>query len=146
MAHKAAHRKVRDIMTQDVVAVTADSTAQEIAKKMADNNVGSVLVTEQNRLQGIISDRQLVIQTLAQGKGPTDVLAHQVMTRNPICTGPEADERDAVHLMGEHQIRRLPVVENNQVIGIVSVADLAKDIEDCPDCVRELANELSKAT
>jgi CBS domain-containing protein len=143
--HDSAHRPVREIMTNQVVAVGPLATGQEIAARMRDNNVGSVLVVEQNRLQGVISDRQLAISCLAEGRDPSACTAQEIMIRNPITVTPDTSEGDALRLIGQHQIRRLPVVEDNTVIGIVSVADLAKDLENCPECIADLACELSKA-
>lgn len=143
--HDSAHRPIREIMTNQVVAVGPQANVQEIARLMRDNNVGSVLVVEQNRLQGVISDRQLAMQCLAEGKDATTCQAQDVMTRDPITVSPGTSEADAIRLIGTHQIRRLPVVEDNTVVGIVSVADLARDLENCPECIADLANELSKA-
>ncbi|MBC7545941.1 MAG: CBS domain-containing protein [Candidatus Sericytochromatia bacterium] len=68
-----------------------------------------------------------------------------VMTRDPITVTPDTTEQDAIRLIGQHQVRRLPVIDGNIVVGIVSVTDLTKDQENCPECVTDLANELSKA-
>jgi CBS domain-containing protein len=143
--HDSAHRPVREIMTSQVVAVGPAVSVQEIARMMRDNNIGSVLVVEQNRLMGVISDRQLAISCLAEGRDPSRCTAGDIMTRNPITVSPDTSEGDAIRLIGQHQVRRLPVVEDNTVIGIVSVADLAKDLENCPECITDLASELGKA-
>jgi CBS domain-containing protein len=143
--HESSHRPVREIMTSQVVAIGPQVNVREIARMMRDNNIGSVLVVEQNRLIGVISDRQLAISCLAEGKDPTACTAMEIMTRNPITVTPDTSEGDAIRLIGQHQIRRLPVVEDNTVVGIVSVADLAKDLENCPECIHDLASELSKA-
>ena len=146
MAHnESIHRPVREIMNNQVVWVRPEATAREIARKMADSNVGSVLVCEQNRLMGVISDRQLAVDCLAKGGDADTCLASDIMTRNPITVSPDTSEMDAVAMIGRHQVRRLPVIENSVVVGVVSVADLAKDLANCPECVAALANELSKA-
>lgn len=143
--HESSHRPIREIMTNQVVAVGPQANVREIACRMRDNNVGSVLVVEQNRLQGVISDRQLAIACLAEGRDAATCKAQDIMTRNPITVTPDTSEAEAIRLIGRHQVRRLPVVEDNTVVGVVSVADLAKDLENCPECITDLAQELSKA-
>jgi len=146
MAHtESAHRPVREVMTNLIAAVGPDATAGEIAQRMRDDNVGSVLVTERNRLMGVISDRQLALRCLTHVGDAKTVTASEIMTPDPITVGPDTSEEEALRIIGEHRVRRLPVVEGDTVIGIVSVADLAKDLENCRECLANLASELSKA-
>lgn len=116
--------KVRDIMTPAPVGVYYDQTIGEAARIMRDTQVGAVLVVNDGALSGLVTDRDLVLRGLAEGYGPESPVG-------PLCSGDligvaaEADLLQAEQLMREHAVRRLPVVNDGQVVGIVSLGDLA---------------------
>lgn len=117
-------KKVRDVMTPDPVGVYYDQTIAETARVMRDGNVGAVLVVNGDSLSGVVTDRDLVVRGLAEGAGPESPVG-------PLCSaklvGVEAgaDVAEAERLMGENAVRRLPVVDGGQIVGMVSMGDLA---------------------
>jgi CBS domain-containing protein len=117
-------RKVRDVMTPDPVGVYYEQTVGEAARVMRDANVGAVLVVKDDALIGVVTDRDLVVRALADGAGPGTQVG-------PLCSGKligvEAgqDIAEAERLMREHAVRRLPVVDEGQIVGMISLADLA---------------------
>jgi CBS domain-containing protein len=116
--------KVRDIMTPAPVGVYYSQTIAETARVMRDAQVGSVLVVNDGSLAGVVTDRDLVIRGLAEGQAPDSPVG-------PLCSGDligvaaDADVEQAERLMREHAVRRLPVINDGQVVGIVSMGDLA---------------------
>jgi CBS domain-containing protein len=117
---------LRDVMTNDVKYVTAETPVTTVAKLMSDLDVGCIPVCDQNgMIQGIITDRDIVLREVAQGKDPNQMMAREVMTSNIISATPDTDVHTASKMMAENQIRRLPVVENNKIVGIIALGDLA---------------------
>ena len=117
--------KVRDIMTAKVQFVDQNTSLVEVAKLMQKENVGSVPVCENDKLLGIVTDRDIIIRVIAQGKDPMTVKAGDTMTRNPVTIGLDADVHEAARLMSENQIRRLPVVDHGRLVGILALGDMA---------------------
>ncbi|MED4569176.1 CBS domain-containing protein [Brevibacillus agri] len=122
---KVETRTLREIMTKDVATVTLKDNVYEVACKMRDWNVGVIpVVDEKNDVIGIITDRDIVIRGLAEkheGSTATEV----VMTKDIILGQPGMTVDEAAKIMAQHQIRRLPVVENGKLVGIVALADMA---------------------
>ncbi|EJL41319.1 CBS domain-containing protein [Brevibacillus agri] len=122
---KVENRTLREIMTKDVATVTLKDNVYEVACKMRDWNVGVIpVVDEKNDVIGIITDRDIVIRGLAEkheGSTATEV----VMTKDIILGQPGMTVDEAAKIMAQHQIRRLPVVENGKLVGIVALADMA---------------------
>jgi len=116
--------KVGDIMTPAPIGVYYSQTIGETARIMRDTQVGAVLVVNDGQLSGVVTDRDLVVRGLAEGEGPESPVG-------PLCSGDlvgvaaDADVTKAEELMREHAVRRLPVVSDGQVVGIVSMGDLA---------------------
>src|SRR4051812_15196698 len=117
--------KVRDVMTSDVVTASPDTTLEEIATMMKSGDTGAIPVVEEGELLGIITDRDIVIRCVAQGKDPSEVTADDILSEALEVVGPDADAAEALDIMGRTQIRRLPVVDNGELIGMVSIGDLA---------------------
>jgi CBS domain-containing protein len=122
-------KKVRDIMTPDPVGVYYEQTLSETARVMRDGGVGAVLVVNGDTLSGVVTDRDLVVRGLAEGMGPDSPVG-------PLCSAKlvgveaDADVADAERLMGENAVRRLPVVDAGQIVGIVSMGDLVTSAGD----------------
>lgn len=122
--------RVKQIMTPDPARCTQDTTAQEAAALMRDNDCGSIPVVENtasNRLIGTVTDRDLAIRGLAAGKGP-DIPVRDLMTPEPVTCVPEDEVENLRQVMIERQVRRVPVVDTDGVlVGIVAQADIARE-------------------
>ncbi|MGW2937013.1 CBS domain-containing protein [Streptomyces sp. NPDC001156] len=116
---------VRDIMTTAPVTVEPQASVANVARLMRDQNIGAVLVTEKDHLRGLVSDRDLVVRALAQGADPEQTTVANACSDDLVTIGPDDDLDRAVGMMREHSVRRIPVVEGDQVVGIVSLGDMA---------------------
>jgi len=119
--------KVREIMTSGSLATaTLDTTIEEIANMMKAEDVGAIpVLDDEEKLAGIITDRDIVVRAIAEGEDPTECTAEDILSEQLHTIQPEADLAEAIALMSQHQIRRLPVVEEQQVIGIISLGDVS---------------------
>ena len=124
--------KVREIMTAEGIATASlDMTLAEIAERMRDENVGAIpIVDDDDKLCGIITDRDIVVRAVAEGEDPGECTAEEILSEQLHTIDPDADIEDAADLMAEHRIRRLPVVEDEVVIGMISLGDLAVKSEE----------------
>lgn len=119
--------QVRDIMNQNVVSIEPGESAALAARLLARHNVGALPVcSPKGILQGIVSDRDIILRCVAAEEDPAALKVGEIMTRYPAAVNPQDDVRQAAQLMSAKQIRRLPVVEQGQVVGMVSLGDLAK--------------------
>ena len=112
-------------MTRDVRTIDRNSTVEQAARMMKELNVGSIPVTENGNVIGIITDRDVVLRNVADGRTAADTRVEEVMSKTVVTATPDMDVHRAADLMAQKQIRRLPVVENNRMVGIVSIGDLA---------------------
>lgn len=115
---------IRDIMTENVATVSPDQTIQEAASLMSEYNVGSIPVVENGQVRGIITDRDITLRSTAEGLINTTPVS-QVMTNTVISGNPNMNIQEAAKLMSEKQIRRLPIIENNQLVGMIALGDIA---------------------
>lgn len=121
-----AHRTVSDVMTHEVIRVPATATAREAAEQMRINGVGDVLVVDDERVQGMVTDRDLVIRVLADGRTPEITTVADVCSPDLVATFPDMTADEAVALLRQHAVRRLPVLgTDSQALGMVSIGDLA---------------------
>ncbi|WP_404459007.1 CBS domain-containing protein [Oceanobacillus kapialis] len=120
------HQQLRNIMTANVMTVSATQSIQDAARIMSDNNIGAVPVVDQGgNMVGIITDRDITLRSTARGEAANTPVS-QVMTAQSIVQGtPDMDVHEAAQLMSQQQIRRLPVTENGKIIGMVALGDLA---------------------
>jgi CBS domain-containing protein len=119
-------RTVREIMATEVVTCDASASIVDVAQLMRDQDVGDVLVTDDNRLMGIVTDRDIVVRGIARGAGSVDAMtAAEVASKDIATVQPDTDAEQAAQLMRESSIRRLPVVEGGSPVGIISIGDLA---------------------
>ena len=116
--------KLKDAMTKQVVSVRPFQSIAEAAQIMSDHNVGSVPVVEKGQCIGIITDRDIAIRAVARNQG-ANLEVRDVMTKNVVTADSHMDVQDAINLMAENQVRRIPVMDNEQLGGIVSLGDLA---------------------
>ena len=124
--------KVREIMTSGSLATaTLDTTLEEIANMMKAEDVGAIPVLDDDeKLAGIITDRDIVVRGIAEGEDPTECTAEDIILSEQLHTiDPDADVQEALHLMSQHRIRRLPVIEQEEVIGIISLGDLSVKLQ-----------------
>jgi CBS domain-containing protein len=123
--------KVRDAMTKGAECVNENETLVDAARKMADLDVGSLPICgEDNRLKGMVSDRDIVIKVLARGDDPSTVTAGQLGEGKPVTIGADDSLEEALRTMSEHRVRRLPVIDGHDLVGMLSQADLAKSLPD----------------
>jgi len=117
--------KIRDIMVGDVQVAEADDTLDEVAIMMRDQDVGAIPVVDEEELIGIITDRDIVVRCIAEGKDPSEVAADEAISSDLQTIDPEADVEEARRMMSDYQVRRLPVVDHGRLVGMVSLGDLA---------------------
>jgi CBS domain-containing protein len=115
---------IRDVMTPNPRTVSPDDTIQSAARIMRDEDTGVVPVVENGRPIGMVTDRDIVVRAVASGSQPGGAV-RDIVTRRIVSVTPETSTREANELMSEHQVRRLPVVEDERLVGIVSIGDLA---------------------
>ena len=111
-----------------VWAIAPDASVYEAIKLMADKEVGALLVMEGQRLVGIVSERDYARKVILQGKSSRDTPVREIMTGNVVCVRPNQTVEDCMVLMTTHRIRHLPVLNDNQVRGVVSIGDLVKAV------------------
>ena len=117
---------VRDLVKGDPVTVDASGTVQDAAKLMADNDIGNVLVVENDEVQGIVTDRDIVVRVLAKGDG-SDASVREAATTDLDTINPDTSIDDAIQKMEQGNVRRLPVVEDDgKPVGVVTLGDLAQ--------------------
>ncbi|MFF8953377.1 CBS domain-containing protein [Streptomyces sp. NPDC014940] len=116
---------VRDIMTSRLVAVEPQASVTAVAQKMRDEDIGAVLIIEDDELRGLVSDRDLVVRALAEGGDPEQRTVASACSGDMITVTPDEDLDRAARIMREHSIRRLPVMEQGHPVGIVSLGDMA---------------------
>lgn len=123
---------VRDIMTSEGLATAAlDSTLEEIANMMRDENVGAIpVLDEEDQLAGIITDRDIVVRAIAEGQDPSTCTAEEILSEELHTIEPDASLEEAADLMARHKIRRLPVVEDGTIIGMISLGDISVKTEE----------------
>jgi CBS domain-containing protein len=124
--------KVRDIMTSEGLATASlDTTLEETANMMKDENVGAIpVLDEDDNLAGIITDRDIVVRAVAEGQDTSETTAEEILSEQLHTIEPDSEIEEAADLMALHKIRRLPVVEDGQIIGMISLGDISVKSED----------------
>ena len=112
----------------EIITIEPDSSVYDAIKSMADNHIGSLIVMEKGKLVGIITERDYTRKIILKGKSSASTPVKDIMTKNILCTNPEQTVDEAMALITDKRVRHLPVVENNHVIGIISIGDLVKTI------------------
>ncbi len=119
--------KVFDLMTDQVECVTPETSLESVAKLMAKDDVGSIPVCQDNKIVGLITDRDIVIRGIAKGHNPVNMKTKDYMSTDIVSVSPDTDVHEAARKMAQVQVKRLPVVSNGQLIGIVALGDLATE-------------------
>jgi CBS domain-containing protein len=120
-------QSVREVMTKDPVTIQLTAPVVEAARLMRQHDVGDVIVMDGGQVCGIVTDRDIVVRAIADGKDPSATTLDEVCTRELVTLSPDDSVGDAVRLMSERAIRRLPVVEGGTPVGIVTIGDLAME-------------------
>lgn len=121
--------RVKDCMCGEVCCVTSDATINEVAKIMADHQIGCVpICNNQKEVVGVVTDRDIVLRAVSTGKNTTSTKISEIMSDEIIKTTPDTKLEDASEVMCINQVRRLPVIENNKIVGILSMGDLARNV------------------
>ena len=138
--------KLRDIMTHQVVRIHPEETVDVAARTLAQYNIGALPVCgNDGRVFGLVTDRDLVTRCLAAGRSPEKTLVRQVMTGRVVSASPDMTADEAAKLMGAQQIRRLPVMEEGKLCGMVSLGDLATSGENvAADALENISEKIRK--
>lgn len=123
--------RVREIMTTNPLYAETSETVTHAARTMADKGVGALPIRgEDHKLKGMLTDRDIVVKVLAEGKNPVAVHVGELPRDEVVAVGPDDDVEEALRLMSRHQVRRLPVVEHEELVGMVAQADVARELPD----------------
>jgi CBS domain-containing protein len=138
MANRAA-----DIMSKDVTVIREDETMREAAQRLANDDVGVLPITDDKKqLKGVLTDRDIVVHVIAQGKDPNQTRARELEQGEIVTLRPDDSVQHALDLMAQYKVRRLPVVEDGRVVGMVSQADVAKSVS--PEQAGRMLTSISK--
>ncbi|GHC67857.1 oxidoreductase [Streptomyces cinnamoneus] len=118
-------RLVKDVMSAEVATVLPETSLAEVAQLMRDQDIGEVVVASDDFVVGVITDRDITVRAVADGADPLALSAGSVCTPNPVVIGPYQPAGQAVALMRQYAVRRLPVVLEDRAVGVVSLGDLA---------------------
>ena len=121
----------RDVMTPDADCIGENQTLLDAAKMMADHGYGAMPICgEDNRLKGMLTDRDIVVKALAQGKDPASCRAGELGEGKPVTIGADDPLDETLKTMAKYKVRRLPVIDGHRLVGIVAVADVARELSD----------------
>jgi CBS domain-containing protein len=135
--------KVRDAMTDRPRCVTPETTVSEAAELMASEDVGSLPILDGEKLAGVVTDRDIVIRSVAKKKDPHGMPVREVASRDLVTVGPDEDLSEALKLMASYQVRRLPVVDaDSRLVGVIAQADIAMEAKE--KAVGEMVEEISR--
>lgn len=117
--------RVADVMTPGVETTTSSEALRDAARTMREGDFGAMPVVDDGRLVGMLTDRDIVVRAVAEGLDPTSARVGDVASPRPVAVGPDQDLDEAIELMAEYRVRRLPVVDGERLVGVVSQADVA---------------------
>ena len=124
-------KTARDVMTSDAECIGENDSVADAAKRLAALNVGAMPICgEDNRLKGMLTDRDIVVKALAQGKDPASTRAGELGEGKPVTIGADDSIQEALKTMAQYKVRRLPVIDGHDLVGIVALADVARELED----------------
>jgi CBS domain-containing protein len=120
-------KRIREVMTPSPETVEPGQPVAEAAKLMKQADVGMIPVVQDGQLSGTITDRDIVLRVIAEGKSPASTTVGEIASGEIVTVDPEQELEEALELMSKHQVRRLPVVENGRLIGVLAQADVARE-------------------
>jgi len=125
-------KKARDIMSPDCTCVGENDTVLDAAERLAELDVGAMPICgEDDRLKGMVTDRDIVVKVIAQGKNPASTPVGDLVTQDEVVTiGADDSIDEALQTMSSHKVRRLPVIDGRELVGIISQADIARNIDE----------------
>jgi CBS domain-containing protein len=121
---------VRDVMTEDVVTLPRTAPLRDAARRMKEADIGDVIVMDDGSMCGVVTDRDIVVRAIAEGKDPDSAKLEEICSHEVVSVRPDDPVDRAVQLMRQRAIRRLPVVEGDKPIGIISIGDLAIELDE----------------
>jgi CBS domain-containing protein len=137
-------KSARDVMSGGAECIGENESVAQAAKKMKELDVGALPICgEDDRLKGMLTDRDIVIRVLAEGKDPASTNAGELGEGKPVTIGADDSTKEALKTMAEHKVRRLPVIDGHDLIGVVSQGDLAQEVDE--DDVGQLVEAISAA-
>lgn len=135
-------KSIKDMMTSNPCSIDADKPVSYAAKMMRDEDVGLAPIVEGDRLVGTLTDRDIATRVVAEGRDPESTTVREVASRDVVTVNPEQGLDEALRLMAEHQVRRLPVVEQNgRLLGVLAQADVAEHAD--PSDIGRMVEEIS---
>jgi CBS domain-containing protein len=123
-------KHVKDAMTSDVKTAAPSQSLTDAAILMKQEDVGAIPVVDGERLVGVVTDRDIVIRGIADGSDPHAIKVGDIASRDVVTVRPDDDLEEALRLMAQHQVRRLPVVEDGRLVGVVATADVALEAKE----------------
>jgi CBS domain-containing protein len=136
-------KSIKEVMTSNLATVESSASVVEAAQLMRDENTGIVPVVEKGGLVGTVTDRDIVVRLIAEGRDPQSVTVREIASTDLVTVDPQQDLDEALRLMASYQVRRLPVVEEDgRLVGVVSQADVAREAKDTQ--TGQLVEEISK--
>ena len=123
-------KRVDQAMTRDPRSVEPGAVVAEVAQLMRTEDVGSVPVVQNGHLVGMVTDRDIAVRVVAEGKDVSATTVGEIGSRQPVTVAPEQELDDALSLMAQHQLRRIPVVDGDRLVGIVAQADIAREVDE----------------
>jgi CBS domain-containing protein len=124
-------KTAREVMTPNAECIGENETLLDAARKMADMGFGAMPICgEDNRLKGMLTDRDIVVKALAKGKDPGSTRAGELGEGKPVTIGADDSLDEALHTMARYKVRRLPVIDGHDLVGIIALADVARQLDD----------------
>jgi len=123
-------QKIREVMTPSPETVESGNTAVDAAKRMKQTDAGMIPVVQNGKLVGTVTDRDIAVRVVAEGKDPQTTTVGEIASTEVVTVEPDLDLTEALKLMARHQVRRLPVVEGDAVVGVIAQADVAKQADE----------------
>ena len=132
---------VKEVMTKDLITLEPDASILDAAQLMKKFNVGTILITQNDKVTGILTDRDIVLRLIAENIDCQDAKLKDFMSQSPVSVSSNEDIKFVADMMAEHQIKRLPITENNKLVGIVTLGDLSMV---APEQAQEVLEQCSK--
>ena len=137
------HKHIRDVMTSNPSAIEADQPVAEAARLMRDEDVGLAPIVEGDRLVGMLTDRDIAVRVVAEGRDPQATPVREIASSDLVTIDPQQGLDEALRLMAQHQVRRLPVVEEDgRLVGVLAQADVARHADE--EATGEVVEQISK--